>query len=713
MIKQLLEHLAVRPDGSGFWIGAEVNDEEEIFLKGQRTLVLEQLREQQLDAVGFYVCLPLVLEQEIRAAHSAVVHIETTAPTRFSPPRRVHRQTRIGEDPWSSYRALHPGVCASSKPRIRAVTIDLEQVGTVCFDWDRTTGEDKTRLLSALFSPKQIIGHDLATTCSWLFAETSARPTEIVDTMLLVQHLKPAALLRPFAWAAKADDPRSLISEKMLHRKNGNVSLSLEYVATCFKALGATTMRSHAAWSLSKLSAEHHSHCHLKIEQIKELWKECLPNGRLRDAFAGSTVRAATYTDYAQFTIELAEAHVRGVPFDMASAVRLKEGLILPKRTLVAGLIRNTDETDRVHSLITLKTCTGRSRSRHPALQNLPRCPKWRGLIKAREGHCILSVDYSSVELRIAAALAARAVRDIEQRGAEDDWWTRLISLGAKSQEGFAWPSYAAERNAAWYRMATLAAGHRVLGQGTQTMKKALQSGIDLHLVTAVDLARRSGRLTIAEDVLAALGAMSPEDRGQLKGELGSERQLAKACNFGLLYGMSPAGLHQYGIDSYGLEWSSLDAAAAQDAWFELYPEIRLWHLWTRYCCSREVYRKLKLWDPSQHCLQLPKYPARLFETTTLSGRPVVALDSLRRALNYQGQGSGADILARAVRKLPATIKRMLLLPVHDELVLEVPIREADAATASVEGAMLDAGREVLGPDIPVSLDTHTDHSWC
>jgi DNA polymerase I-like protein with 3'-5' exonuclease and polymerase domains len=59
--------------------------------------------------------------------------------------------------------------------------------------------------------------------------------------------------------------------------------------------------------------------------------------------------------------------------------------------------------------------------------------------------------------------------------------------------------------------------------------------------------------------------------------------------NFGLLYGMTAEGLHRYGITSYGLKWTLDEAVAARDAWFQLFPEIGLWQMRTKYACSRKL----------------------------------------------------------------------------------------------------------------------------
>ena len=244
-------------------------------------------------------------------------------------------------------------------------------------------------------------------------------------------------------------------------------------------------------------------------------------------------------------------------------------------------------------------------------------------------------------------------------------------------------------------------------------MKRAFKQEIDLHLVTAVNIARHCGTLIMEGSALDWLLSRSDVEQLDLERRLGAERQAAKACNFGLLYGMSARGLQQYAAEQYGLTWTLEKAVSVKDAWFELYPEIGLWHLWTRYRQSREIQpSKVRLWNASAKGASEPKFPIRFFEGTTLSGRPVRSLGNPRQALNYQGQGTGADILAMAISQLPDPIASMLLLPVHDELLLEVPVFELEATKRTVETIMIAAAKTVLGGDIPIFVKSNVGETW-
>jgi DNA polymerase-1 len=139
------------------------------------------------------------------------------------------------------------------------------------------------------------------------------------------------------------------------------------------------------------------------------------------------------------------------------------------------------------------------------------------------------------------------------------------------------------------------------------------------------------------------------------------QRQLAKALNFGLLYGMGAPRFRVYAKSQYGVDLTIEQAREYRAAFFKAYPGLARWH------------RRVKALHESV--------------TWTLGGRrrklDPKASDTLR--LNSPVQGSGADGLKEALALLwerrhecPGAFPG---LAVHDEIVIEADADQADAAS--------------------------------
>ena len=195
---------------------------------------------------------------------------------------------------------------------------------------------------------------------------------------------------------------------------------------------------------------------------------------------------------------------------------------------------------------------------------------------------------------------------------------------------------------------------------GDQRLREAFIRGQDLHTLTAQSI----------------LG---------LKEVTKVQRQLAKALNFGLLYGMGAASLQTYARVDYRIDLTERQAAAYRERFFRTYPGLRRWH--------REV------------------GSSRSTETRTLGGRRRLLSDetSYTQTLNTPIQGTGADGIKEAIALLwerrEACPEASLVLAIHDELVAEVPTEKAEAAKAWLEAAMKDGMAQLVAP-VPVEVET-------
>lgn len=205
---------------------------------------------------------------------------------------------------------------------------------------------------------------------------------------------------------------------------------------------------------------------------------------------------------------------------------------------------------------------------------------------------------------------------------------------------------------------------------GDARMQRAYRKGEDLHRLTASLITGK------------AIADVSEEDR-----------RLAKAINFGLIYGMGAAKLQSYAETKYGVTLSLEQAKAFRKRFFEAYAGVAEWHE----TIKRSYIRGTK-------------------ESRTLAGRRRRWADKPRLAelLNHPVQGLNADITKVALvelNKVLAETGAKLICTVHDEILLECPIGDAQHVSYLLHRCMVAAARKFLHP-IPVIVDVKVSTSW-
>ena len=176
-----------------------------------------------------------------------------------------------------------------------------------------------------------------------------------------------------------------------------------------------------------------------------------------------------------------------------------------------------------------------------------------------------------------------------------------------------------------------------------------------------------------------------------------AQRQLAKACNFGLIYGMQAKTLAAYAASSYNVTLSHKTALQAHKTFFTAYPGMATWHACTA---------------------------AYSFHNQTVRTRGGLLRDlgkekhgwKLTEALNTPVQGSGADCLLEALIALPAALSGLdahLVNHVHDEIILECAEADAIAAQQALTEAMVK-GFQTLFPEarMPGLVEAHVGSNW-
>jgi DNA polymerase-1 len=175
-------------------------------------------------------------------------------------------------------------------------------------------------------------------------------------------------------------------------------------------------------------------------------------------------------------------------------------------------------------------------------------------------------------------------------------------------------------------------------------------------------------------------------------------RRRAKAINFGIVYGISAFGLANQ------LSIPQAEAGAYIKTYFERFPGIGAY---------------------------MDRMRAQVREhgfVTTIFGRriniPDIRAKSVgqkqfaeRAAINAPLQGAAADIIRRAMARMPAALKAAglkgrMLLQVHDELVFEAPAEEADATCALARSVMEGAALPVIEMSVPLVVEARAAANW-
>lgn len=202
-------------------------------------------------------------------------------------------------------------------------------------------------------------------------------------------------------------------------------------------------------------------------------------------------------------------------------------------------------------------------------------------------------------------------------------------------------------------------------------LKDAFRAGADIHALTA------------SEVFGAPMEGMDP-----------TVRRGAKAINFGIIYGISPFGLARQ------LAITQREARAYIEAYLERYPGIRDYMEATREFARRNGY-VTTLFGRRVHVPSLrEKNPAR-------------RNFGERAAINAPLQGSAADIVKRAMARIPKALEReklsaRMLLQVHDELLFDVPEAEIGRTASVVKEVMESAARL----SVPLTVDTGVGDNW-
>ena len=203
-------------------------------------------------------------------------------------------------------------------------------------------------------------------------------------------------------------------------------------------------------------------------------------------------------------------------------------------------------------------------------------------------------------------------------------------------------------------------------------LRQAFANNIDIHALTASEMFN------------VPLNEMTPDVRRQ-----------AKAINFGVIYGISGFGLAR------NLRIPRKDAQGFIDRYFERFPGIRT------YMDDTVAFAK-------EHGFVQTLF-GRKIHTPNIGAKGPQAGFSKRAAINAPIQGTAADIIRRAMIRMPNAIAHLparMLLQVHDELLFEVS-KEAVNETISVAKCVMErAAMPAVQIDVPLIVDAGQGANW-
>lgn len=171
-------------------------------------------------------------------------------------------------------------------------------------------------------------------------------------------------------------------------------------------------------------------------------------------------------------------------------------------------------------------------------------------------------------------------------------------------------------------------------------------------------------------------------------------RRMAKAVNFGIVYGLSAFGL------SKQLKIYPKDAKKFIDQYFALYKKVKV-YMEETVTQAKEVGYTLTLMNRKRYLPDLKSQNRQVRESAE------------RIAINSPVQGSAADLIKLAMIRLAEQIRKKklksrMILQVHDELVFECPEDEEQEMRALVTKEM----EEVVPLKVPLIVDIGWGENW-
>ncbi|MEP1230942.1 MAG: DNA polymerase I [Litorimonas sp.] len=206
------------------------------------------------------------------------------------------------------------------------------------------------------------------------------------------------------------------------------------------------------------------------------------------------------------------------------------------------------------------------------------------------------------------------------------------------------------------------------------TMKQAFADGVDIHALTASEMFG----VSIADMDTAT-------------------RRRAKAINFGIIYGISAFGL----ANNLGI--GRTEAADYIKSYFEKFPGIK-------------AYMESAKSEARENGFVTTIFGRKCHVKGIVDKNQSVRGFAERQAINAPIQGAAADVMRRAMLRMPEAIMPIdgahMLLQVHDELVFEVPETRAQELITIAKKVMENAHKPAVHISVPLRVDANAAKNW-
>lgn len=206
---------------------------------------------------------------------------------------------------------------------------------------------------------------------------------------------------------------------------------------------------------------------------------------------------------------------------------------------------------------------------------------------------------------------------------------------------------------------------------GDEHLRQAFRDGLDIHAATAAKIFG-----VPVEDVSA------------------DQRRMAKTANFGIMYGISSFGLAQR------LKCPRAEAKKLIDDYFASFPSIRAFIDGTLAKARETLYTETML-------------GRRRYIPDINSNNANIRSNAERNAVNAPIQGTAADIIKIAMIRVAERLRKeglkaRMVLQIHDELLLEVPETEIDAA----KEVLVEEMQGVMELSVPLIVECNYGKTW-